>query len=169
MADACRFGPENRAKAGGHEQKRRSVRACLDHLGRLADNGVLLVDAVGVPGRGPYGARGATAGMATRVADLSDIEDRVGSMLDRLGELRACRRLRSDAVISQPFMRDHTAFDSFAEFVERSPWSLADHGAIRDVSRDALDDYVESTTDFGSWEEMETRAAEEALVEQYLF
>lgn len=98
-----------------------------------------------------------------------DGDTRVGTVIDTLGEIQTSRRLRSDDVISEPFMRDHTAFDTFADFVDASPWSLSEPRRIDDVPRDALDDYVERTTEFQSWDEMETQAAEEAIVEQYLF
>lgn len=99
---------------------------------------------------------------------LADVASSVGTLQERLAALQASRRVRSDAVISRPFMREHTRFDAFAEFVEASPWSPADPADIREVPRDALDDYVAATTDFETWEELETRAAEEALIEQHL-
>lgn len=107
--------------------------------------------------------------MATRVEALEGIESRASAMLDKLWELQTSQRVSSDAVISQPFMRDHTEFDSFVDFVDRCPWSITNPSSIREVPRDELDDYVATTTDFETWEEMETQAAEEALVEQHLF
>lgn len=104
--------------------------------------------------------------MDLQAGALEDFEERIGTALDRIGELQAGRRVQSDAVFSEPFMADHTAFDSFAAFCEQSPWAIDGRGDVRDVPRERLDDYVAETTDFDTWEGMETCAAEEELVDE---
>ncbi|WP_148414121.1 hypothetical protein [Haloferax sp. KTX1] len=104
--------------------------------------------------------------MDLRVAGLNGLEERVESALDRIGELQAGTRVQSDAFFSQPFMSDHTEFDSFAAFCEQSPWPLDDVGDVQDVPRDRLNGYIASTTDFETWEGMKTRAAEEEIIDQ---
>lgn len=90
----------------------------------------------------------------------------VGTVIDRVGGLQAGERVESDAYFARPFVREHTQFDSFREFAERSRWSVEDPAEIRHVSRDNLDDYVAETTEFSSWEEMEACAAQEEIVDQ---
>ncbi len=90
------------------------------------------------------------------------------AVIDRIGNVRAGTRVSSGAVFSDPFVRDHTRFDSFAEFCERSPWSLREPDDIRDVDREQLDEYVEETTDFETWDEMDTLAAEEEIIDQVM-
>ncbi|MFC7127976.1 hypothetical protein [Haloferax chudinovii] len=104
--------------------------------------------------------------MDLQVTGLNGLEERVESALDRLGELQAGTRVQSDAFFSQPFMSDHTEFDSFAAFCEQSPWTLDDVSDVQNVSRDQLNGYIDATTDFETWEEMKTRAAEEDLISQ---
>ncbi|QRV17499.1 hypothetical protein JMJ58_21945 (plasmid) [Haloterrigena salifodinae] len=89
--------------------------------------------------------------------------------IDRIGDVQAGTRVSSDAVFSDPFMRDHTRFDSFDEFCERSPWSLRRPERIRDVDRDRLDSYVAEMTDFETWEEMDRIAAEEEIIDQVVW
>lgn len=98
------------------------------------------------------------------VAD--EVAERLRRTLDRIGELQAGPRVSSDAVLSQPFVHDHTEFESFETFCEESPWSLDDPSDIRDVPREELDDYVADTTDCESWEQLTTLAAEEEIIDQ---
>lgn len=104
--------------------------------------------------------------MDLQVVGLEDFEARVETALDRIGELQAGTRVRSDAFFSRPFMHDHTDFESFAAFCEQSPWALDERSDIRDVPRDQLDAYVADRTDFETWEDMKTGAAEEEIIDQ---
>ncbi|RDZ51083.1 hypothetical protein C5C07_15830 [Haloferax sp. Atlit-4N] len=104
--------------------------------------------------------------MDLQITGLEDLEERVGNALNRIGELQAGTRIQSDTFFSQPFMRDHTEFDSFAAFCDQSPWAFDDVADVRDVSRARLDEYVAGRTDFETWEEMKTRAAEEEIIDQ---
>ncbi|MFB6131321.1 MAG: hypothetical protein ABEJ28_10930 [Salinigranum sp.] len=96
------------------------------------------------------------------------IEARVTATIDRLGDLQAGSRVEADAYFSRPFMRAHTQFDSFAAFCDRSPWTLEDPEDIEDVPGSRRDRYVAATTDFATWEEMQTQAAEEEIVDQLI-
>lgn len=104
--------------------------------------------------------------MDLQVAGLEDLEERIADALDRIGQLQAGTRVQSDAFFSQPFMRDHTEFDSFAAFCNQSPWALDDVGDVQDISRDPLNEYIDATTDFETWEGMKTQAAEEEIIDQ---
>lgn len=104
--------------------------------------------------------------MDLQVAGLDDLEARIGNALDRIGELQAGTRVQSDVFFSQPFMREHTQFDSFAAFCAQSPWPLDDVGDIQDLSRARLNEYIATTTEFETWEGMKTRAAEEEIIDR---
>ena len=106
--------------------------------------------------------------MDLQVAGLEDLQDRVGTALDRIGELQAGTRVQSDALFSHPFMDNHTEFTSFAAFCEESPWVLDNRSDIQNVPREQLNDYVATTTDFESWEGMKTQAAEEEIIDQII-
>lgn len=59
-----------------------------------------------------------------------------------------------EGVFPTSFMRLYTPAETFAEFMEASPWdvtSLEDFEAIPD---DDLDPYVDAQTEFLSWEEI---------------
>jgi len=104
--------------------------------------------------------------MDLKVTGLENLEERVGKALDRIGELEAGTRVQSDTFFSQPFMRNHTEFESFTAFCEQSPWPLDGVGDIQDISREQLNEYITATTDFETWEGMKTQAAEEEIIDQ---
>ncbi|MCG1002893.1 MULTISPECIES: hypothetical protein [Halobacterium] len=104
--------------------------------------------------------------MDLQVAGLEELEAKVGDALHRIGELQAGTHVDSDTFFSQQFMRDHTEFDSFGAFCAQSPWTLEDFGDVQDVSREQLDEYVAANTDFQTWEEMKTGAAEEEILDR---
>jgi hypothetical protein len=59
-----------------------------------------------------------------------------------------------EGVFPASFMRCYTPAETFAAFMETSPWdvaSLEEFGAIPDEDLDA---YVDAQTEFPSWEEM---------------
>lgn len=102
--------------------------------------------------------------MDLRVEGLDELKDRLNGALDTLAEYQLGTRINSDEFFSQPFMQDHTEFDSFRAFYQQSPWALESPSEIQQVPSTQLDEYVSNTTDFETWEEMKTKAAEEALL-----
>jgi len=104
--------------------------------------------------------------MDLQVSELEDLEDRLESALERIADLQMGARIQSDTFFSQPFMDDHTEFDSFAAFCEQSPWTLEQESDVQDVPRNRLDDYVADRTDFETWEGMKTQAAEERIIDR---
>ncbi|MFD1643874.1 hypothetical protein [Halohasta litorea] len=106
--------------------------------------------------------------MDLQVAGLEDLEEKVETALTRIDELQAGTRVTSDTFFSQPFMRDHTEFDSFSAFCTESPWPVDDIGDLQAISRDPLNDYIATTTEFETWETMKTQAAEEEIIDQII-
>jgi len=102
--------------------------------------------------------------MEIQVGGLDDLEARVADALERIGELQAGTRISSDAFFSEPFMREHTEYDTFAAFCEDGPWEATEGEAVRELPAEKLDDHVASTTEFEDWEAMKTAAAEAEIV-----
>jgi len=92
--------------------------------------------------------------------------DALTALLDRLGELHAGTRVTADAFFADAFMREHTRYDTFAAFRADAPVDVPRDG---DATADArLNEFVRDATEFETWDAMETRAAEEELVDQHL-
>ncbi len=105
--------------------------------------------------------------MDVQIADLDDFEDALQRALDRIGELRAGTRVSSDAFFSNPFMREHTQYDSFEAFRTDAPVEL--NVPLDDQSEtdwDRLDGYVSEVTEFETWEAMQTEAAQAEIIDQ---
>lgn len=106
--------------------------------------------------------------MDLQIRELKDLEETLATAKNRVDELRAGTRVRSDEFFSEPFMVDHTEFGSFSAFCEHSPWSLEQPREIQHVERQRLDAYVADTTEFETWEAMKTQAAEEEIIDQVI-
>ncbi|WP_226041062.1 hypothetical protein [Natrinema sp. DC36] len=104
--------------------------------------------------------------MDLRIRGLADLEDRLETAADRIGEFRAGTHVSFSEFFSDAFMRDHTQFDSFAAFCEASPWSLEESRDIQHVDRQQLDAYVADATAFENWDAMKTQAAEAEIIER---
>ena len=107
--------------------------------------------------------------MDVQIANLNDFEDALQRGLDRIGELRAGTRVSSDAFFAQPFMREHTQYNTFEAFQANAPLELDvpldDHS---ETSRDRLNKYVSEVTEFETWEKMQTKAAQEEIINQLI-
>lgn len=101
-----------------------------------------------------------------RVSELDPFHGRLEKAQERVFELQAGTRVDSDEFFSEEFMRSHTQFDSFHAFYRESPWTLDEKCSIDELPNERLDAYVAGTTEFETWEEMKTRAAQEEIFDQ---
>jgi len=103
------------------------------------------------------------------LADREGLRDVLADVVDRIGAARAGPRAGDDAVFSDPFVRAHTAYGSFEAFRADAP---ADLDVLFD--RDApgaprrVNEFVDDVTEFETWEEMESRAAQAEIVDRLL-
>mgnify|MGYP000568935395 CR=1 FL=1 len=102
--------------------------------------------------------------MDIQVGGLEQLEERVTEALDRIGELQAGTWINSDSFFAEPFMQEHTEYDSFTAFCEDAPWSATEAGAVDSLPDQELNAHVTATTEFDDWEAMKTCAAEEEIV-----
>lgn len=72
-----------------------------------------------------------------------------------------------DDFYTSNFMQKHTRFASFDEFCRQSPWKIHIWSELERVPGYKLDSYVNKTTTFDSWEEMQTQAALTHIFERH--
>lgn len=72
-----------------------------------------------------------------------------------------------DDLFSPSFMREHTQYESFNEFVSESHWEIETETDLDAIPLTEFDRYVAETTQFSSWNGMATTAAETDLLERY--
>ncbi|ODR80787.1 hypothetical protein BG842_23715 [Haladaptatus sp. W1] len=101
-----------------------------------------------------------------RVSELDPLHGRLEEAQERVFELQAGTRVDSDEFFSKEFMRTHTQYDSFRAFYRGGSWDLDEAGDMDELPNDRLDGYVAETTEFETWEEMKTAAAEEEILDQ---
>jgi hypothetical protein len=69
-----------------------------------------------------------------------------------------------EQLLSEPFIRRHTRFESVDRFCEACPCDDDTIRGIQELSADERDAFVERTTDFETWEKMKRSAAVVDLV-----
>lgn len=77
------------------------------------------------------------AGMATAVAEQSGPAN-----------------ISADDLFPGPFMKTHTVYPSIETFVQDSPLDTEGEPARRQLSEEAIETYVQTVSDFDSYEEM---------------
>jgi len=102
--------------------------------------------------------------MDIQVGGLEQLEERVNGALERIGELQAGTWINSDSFFPEPFMQEHTDYDSFDAFCADAPWSVSEAGAVERVADRKLNAHVAATTVFEDWEAMKTAAAEKKIL-----
>lgn len=106
------------------------------------------------------------------IADgLVGLKKRLTDALERIAAFEEGARFESDELFPTAFMGKHTQFESFEEFYEQGPWTGEFNEGqgfdemLDGVSPDEVDHYVAETTRFSSWELMQTRAAEDHILD----
>jgi hypothetical protein len=71
-----------------------------------------------------------------------------------------------DVLFSSRFMESHTNVSSFEEFLEKGNFIVETEEDFEAIPDDVFDAYVQSSTDFSSWEEMFDAATDDYLDDQ---
>lgn len=64
------------------------------------------------------------------------------------------------------FMRTHSTFDSFDQFLDESPWTIETHDDFEAIPTARFDEYVTEHTTFDTWEAMLSAAGRQWVMEQ---
>ncbi|TYP79335.1 hypothetical protein [Paenibacillus methanolicus] len=59
-----------------------------------------------------------------------------------------------DKLFNESFMKKHSKFNSFAEFLEKGNFQATTHDEIRNIHDELFDRHVVRETDFASWASM---------------
>jgi hypothetical protein len=69
-------------------------------------------------------------------------------------------------LLNNGFIAEHSSFASFDELLAASPFKVATKEDFEAIPDAEWDTYITANTSFGSWEEMQRKAASEYLVKQ---
>lgn len=100
------------------------------------------------------------SGVKTHRSLLTDLT----TAIERALSLDALVSSSHEKILTTPFVRRRTQFDSVAEFCEHCPCEADTIGGVQRLSADERDAFVARTTDFETWEAMKESAAVSDLV-----
>jgi hypothetical protein len=99
--------------------------------------------------------------MEIRIEGLDQLQRKLEDLERRARSLSGEHAVTFDEIFPQSFMRRHTHYQTIQEMLDASPWKVknqADFAAIPDAP---WDEFVQKSTRFRSWKEMQETAAEE--------
>lgn len=103
--------------------------------------------------------------------DTSGFDD----LIDKLDEIQESvnnldgQQVSFDELFPRPFMQRHTDADDIEEFFERSQWNIDSNEDFEAIPEIELDRYVDQHSEFRTWEQMQTKAANEWTSRQLNF
>ncbi|WP_330112707.1 hypothetical protein VSU16_16055 (plasmid) [Cetobacterium somerae] len=89
-----------------------------------------------------------------KIKGLDSITKSLGKLEKNAKELNGTHEIPVEILFNNKFMRDHTNFDTFHEFVE----SIPSNKNFEDVEDEILHEHVCNFTIFSSWNEMFEKA-----------
>ena len=92
---------------------------------------------------------------------MMKISNNFKKLEDRLRRIDGAPSVELSKLFNPEFMRSHTSHSSFAAFVEASPFKVSIEEEFNAIPDAEWDKYVQSSTRFNSWAEMQKRAAAE--------
>jgi len=87
-------------------------------------------------------------------------------LVDSLDNISGETEVPMNELFTEGFMKSNTEFNSFDEFLEKSPWSVETQEDFKQIPEDEFDEYVREHTGFNSWEAMMTAAGREWVTRQ---
>ncbi len=97
--------------------------------------------------------------MEVKVKGLDEAIDNLKSLQNKLRELEGKHKISLDELMTKEFMKKHTKYDNFNEFVINSNLVPEDTVKITkemfaDIPDEDFDKYIRDNTDFQSWKDM---------------
>lgn len=99
--------------------------------------------------------------MSIEVRGLDDLDADVDELLGRFGDDDGTVPMQD--LFTDGFMKSYTGFESFEQFFEQSPWDVETQADFEALPGDEFDEYVDTQTDFDSWDAMVRSAVREYL------
>jgi len=86
-------------------------------------------------------------GIDDTIEDLQDLQAAAE-------ELDGDNSVPMEEMFPPEFIREHTEFESFEEWLEGSQWQVDSQEDFEDIPDGPFDDYVAETSDFDDWDDM---------------
>ena len=101
--------------------------------------------------------------MSTSINGFDKLIDSLKSLSQKVQELEGTHTVSFDKLFTESFMEKHTDYSSFDEFLKAGNFVVNSQEDFEAIPDDVLYQYVSQATDFGSWEDMLSKATNEYL------
>lgn len=107
--------------------------------------------------------------MGMKITGFDEFEKKLKKIQSDVNKLSGERTVSFDELFNSDFMDKHTKFQSFEELLKGGGFVVNSPEDFAAISDDEFDKHISKTTDFDSWGDMQSRAAEEYYVRKMGF
>lgn len=101
--------------------------------------------------------------MSTNLDGFDKMMDSLKSLAQKAKELEGIHTVSFDKLFTESFMEKHTDYSSFDEFLKAGNFVVNSQEDFEAIPDDVFDQYISQATDFGSWEDMLSKATNDYL------
>ena len=107
--------------------------------------------------------------MGIDTSGFDDLADKLDEMQESVKEIDGSHQVPLTELFPSKFMRRHTDAHDVDQFLENSPWNIESQADFEDIPEIELDQYVDQHSEFRTWEQMQSKAAQEWMERQLNF
>jgi hypothetical protein len=96
-----------------------------------------------------------------KITGLDEFKKKLNNLNSDIDKLSGEHAISFNELFSVSFMRKHTQFSSIDEMVNKSPFRVESEEDFERIPDAEWDTYVKAKTSFDSWQEMQSKAAQE--------
>jgi len=90
----------------------------------------------------------------------------IKKLMDNAERLHGKQSVTLDVLLNPGFLSKHTTFGSLNEMFESSKFSFKNEEEFKNINQEELDSFINSNTDFESWDDMIKKAGAEHISTQ---
>jgi hypothetical protein len=99
--------------------------------------------------------------MSVKITGFDDLTKNLKNLQNKLGQLEGTNKVLFGEIFSASFMSRHTKFSSIDTMFEAGGFKVDSEADFEKIPEVELDAFVESTTSFSSWKDMQEKASQE--------
>jgi len=100
------------------------------------------------------------------IKGLNELQNKLNILQRDIDKIAKEEKVTLNDLFPPPFMRKYTQFSSIDEMVKKSPFKVENEEDFKNIPDKDWDVYVKEKTSFRSWDEMQSKAAEEYVGKQ---
>lgn len=107
--------------------------------------------------------------MSIKISGFDKLQKDLNSIAKKAQELEGQRNVTFDELFTESFMNKHTSFTNFNDFLVAGGFIVKSAEDFKAIPDDEFDEYIQKSTKFTSWSQMQEEATGEYVARQLGF